>query len=59
MFCPYVKHLYCSEQLSMPHMEKRYRNKIIIFTMTVALWVPLSPCMVQPLCLTVNPWLVN
>ena len=25
-----LKHLYCSEQLSMSNMEKRYRNKIII-----------------------------
>ena len=24
------KHLYCSAQLSMSNMEKRYRNKIII-----------------------------
>ena len=26
----YVVHLYCSAQLSMLNMEKRYRNKIII-----------------------------
>ena len=29
MVCVF-KHLYCSAQLSMSNMEKRYRNKIII-----------------------------
>ena len=29
MVCVF-KHLYCSAQLSMSSMEKRYRNKIII-----------------------------
>ena len=29
--CVCVVHLYCSAQLSMFNMEKRYRNKIITF----------------------------
>ena len=29
------KHLYCSAQLSMSNMEKRYRNKIIIIIIMV------------------------
>ena len=35
MVCVF-KHLYCSAQLSMSNMEKRYRNKIIIISGTSA-----------------------
>ena len=34
MVCVF-KHLYCSAQLSMSKMEKRYRNKIIIIIKAV------------------------
>ena len=34
MVCVF-KHLYCSAQLSMSNMEKRYRNKIIIIIISV------------------------
>ena len=34
MVCVF-KHLYCSAQLSMSNMEKRYRNKIIIIIIYV------------------------
>ena len=33
MVCVF-KHLYCSAQLSMSNMERRYRNKIIIIIMS-------------------------
>ena len=36
MVCVF-KHLYCSAQLSMSSMEKRYRNKIIIIIINVEL----------------------
>ena len=34
MVCVF-KHLYCSAQLSMSNMEKRYRNKIIIIIIII------------------------
>ena len=34
MVCVF-KHLYCSAQLSMSSMEKRYRNKIIIIIIAI------------------------
>ena len=34
MVCVF-KHLYCSAQLSMSNMEKRYRNKIIVIIIII------------------------
>ena len=34
MVCVF-KHVYCSAQLSMSNMEKRYRNKIIIIIIII------------------------
>ena len=36
--CVYVVHLYCSAQLSMFDMEKRYRNKIIIIIIIILMF---------------------
>ena len=47
MVCVF-KHLYCSAQLSMSNMEKRYRNKIIII---MKMWI----CVVSSVLPAVGP----
>ena len=42
MVCVF-KHLYCSAQLSMSNMEKRYRNKIIIIIINDIIMALSSP----------------
>ena len=50
MVCVF-KHLYCSAQLSMSNMEKRYRNEIIIIIIIITIVMPFHNLSVSAICL--------